>query len=491
MTDAQRSRRRQVSRRSFLQGIGIGSTTLLLAACPAPAPADSGGEGGSAPAAEDIELDFFAWGDASDIPAWEELGNTYTEQNPNVTIKPSISGTGVDYYTKLQTTFAGGVVPEVASFQGWEWQPFSDAGLLAPIDAYVERDNFTGPYPDGVDSIEFSTRRDGSRYLIPLQSGVMVMFYAKNAFDEAGVAYPTDDWTFEDFVSIAEQLTSTDGDSKMYGYQANGSYARDIHWIRATGVQEFDELVDPRTAMYDQPEIIEILQFVAQDFMYGLGISPTPADLEGGTNTIDTGNAAMKYEGPWFFPRLNSPELREEGKEIEFDVVLMPQMADESRLTAAGPRACAYLRAIWWMPPGTSFTTWAAKMARRFIRPSLGVSPTPRTLSRTSGARRLRSASVSPTQPPSATPSCVPRWTLSAASLAGKSGAKWRSRLPGIRCWPTAQPLLTSFPRSMKACRACSMPTGPGRDKKATLYKGGGELYRRPLEDHSWPQQLP
>ena len=74
MTDAQRSRRRQVSRRSFLQGIGIGSTTLLLAACPAPAPADDGGSGGSAPAAEDIELDFFAWGDASDIPAWGRAG---------------------------------------------------------------------------------------------------------------------------------------------------------------------------------------------------------------------------------------------------------------------------------------------------------------------------------------------------------------------------------------------------------------------------------
>ena len=161
MTDAQRSRSRQVSRRKFLQGIGIGSSALLLAACPAPAPADGGAGGGSAPAAEDIELDFFAWGDASDIPAWEELANTYHEQNPYITVKPSISGTGVDYYTKLQTSFAGGVVPEVASFQGWEWQPFSDAGLLAPIDAYIERDNFNGPYPDGVDSIEFSTRRDG------------------------------------------------------------------------------------------------------------------------------------------------------------------------------------------------------------------------------------------------------------------------------------------------------------------------------------------
>lgn len=336
MTDAQLSTKRRVSRRRFLQGMGVGSTAMLLAACPAPNP--SAAPAGDALVSENvaaadelIELDFFAWGDASDIPAWEELSKVYSQENPNVQINPSISGTGVDYYTKLQTTFAGGIVPEIASFQGWEWQPFADAGLLAPIDGYVERDNFTGPYPEGVDSIEFSTRRDGDRYLVPLQSGVMVMFYAKKPFDEAGIDYPTDDWTFDEFVSMAEQLTNTDGDRKMYGYQANGIYPRDIHWIRSTGAQEFDQLVDPRTAMFDQPEIIEILQLVVQDFQYKLGISPTPADLEGGTNTIDTGNAAMKYEGPWFFPRLNSPELRAEGKEIEFDVVMMPKMADDSR----------------------------------------------------------------------------------------------------------------------------------------------------------------
>jgi ABC-type glycerol-3-phosphate transport system substrate-binding protein len=60
-------------------------------------------------------------------------------------------------------------------------------------------------------------------------------------------------------------------------------------------------------------------------------ISPTPADLERGVNTIETGHAAMKYEGPWFFGQLNSPELREQGKQIEFDVVLMPEGADPER----------------------------------------------------------------------------------------------------------------------------------------------------------------
>ncbi len=322
---------RGFTRRQFIQ-YAAGLTGLsLLAACVPAGPADSGEASGDAgAAAESIELDFFAWGDSSDIPAWDALAERYHEMNPTVTVKPSIAPGG-DFYAKLQTLFAGGTPPNIASFQGWEWQPYADAGILAAIDDFANRDNFTAPYPEGVNSIEVSTRRDGKRYLVPLQAGVMVMFYARKPFDEAGMDYPTDDWTFEDFVSTAEALTSTDGDSKMYGYQANGIWPRDIHWIRSTGVQEFDDLVDPTTAMFDQPEIVEIIQMVAQDFMYAMGISPTPADLEGGTNTIDTGNAALKYEGAWFFPKLNTPELREEGKEIEFDVVMMPKMADESR----------------------------------------------------------------------------------------------------------------------------------------------------------------
>ena len=143
--------------------------------------------------------------------------------------------------------------------------------------------------------------------------------------------YPSDDWTWDDFVATAEALTDTAGDSKMYGYQPNGIWPRDIHWIRNTGKQEFDELVDPVTAMFDQPEFIDIVQQVAQDFQYKMGISPTQADLSVGTNTIDTGNAAMKYEGAWFMPNLNSPDLRKAGAEIPFDVALMPQVADAGR----------------------------------------------------------------------------------------------------------------------------------------------------------------
>ncbi len=337
-----KSASRKLSRREFLVLGSQGALAMaVLAGCaPAATPAAPATEqqkeeptpAAKAPAEEKVTLEFLAWGDPADIEAWDKLSSLYMERNPNVTVKvTSVADPNTNFYPKLQTAIAGGTPPHVASFQGWEWQIYADSGVLAPIDDFVARDNFTAPYPEGISSIDVSTRRGGSLYLIPLQLGTMVMFYAKKHFDDAGIPYPTDDWTMEEFLDMAEKLTDTSGDFKKFGLQANGQWFRDIHWIRSTGKQEFDEIVDPKKAQFNQPEIVDMVQLIAYDVYHTLKVSPTPADLEGGANTIETGNCAMKYEGAWFFGRLNSPELRDQGKQVEFDVVLMPKGADADR----------------------------------------------------------------------------------------------------------------------------------------------------------------
>jgi ABC-type glycerol-3-phosphate transport system substrate-binding protein len=132
-------------------------------------------------------------------------------------------------------------------------------------------------------------------------------------------------------MEMAQKLTNLTGEQKLFGLESNGSWFRDIGFIRGTGKQEFDSLIDPKKSMFNQPEIVEIVQKMASDVVYNLKVSPSPADKEGGANAFNTGNCAMKYEGPWWFPRMNSPELRAENKQIEFDVVLMPKMADGGR----------------------------------------------------------------------------------------------------------------------------------------------------------------
>lgn len=315
-----------ITRRKFLFLAGGSTMGLVLASCGA-----AGGDGAASDAP--IELEFLAWGDSADIEAWDKLKAMYEEANPNVTINvTSVADPNANFYPKLNTAIAGGAPPAVSSFQGWEWQTFADKGVLAPIDDFVAGDSYLdGVFRDDIASVEVSTKRNDQRYLLPLQLGTMVMFYSKPLFDAAGVDYPTDDWTMEDFMAKAEALTSGEGVDKIFGTWANGSWFRDIHWIRSTGKQEFDTIVDPRAAQFSQPEIIEMIQMVAQDWIHKMGIAPSAADQEGGAVAIEAGNVAMKYEGPWYFGRLDNPDLRAEGKAIDFDVVLMPQGADPAR----------------------------------------------------------------------------------------------------------------------------------------------------------------
>lgn len=339
---------RKLTRREFLRiaGLTAASATALTAleacapqATPAPtqppaapttAPAPTQPP---APARSSKILEFYAWGGPTDIPMWDEIVAAFREKNPEYTVKVTIGPwgqRGSDYYPKLMTMVAGGAAPDVASFQGWEWQPFADKGVLVPVDDYIKRDNFTDPWPDS-ETVHTSCERHGKTWHIPLQMGTMVMFYSKRLFDEAGIPYPTDDWTIEEFLEIAKKLTKTEGSTKQFGYQANAYYARDIHWIRSTGKREYDTLVDPHKVQFNQPEIVDIVQLMVSDVFHKLKISPTLADMEGGANTIETGNVAMKYEGAWFFPTLNSPKLQEEGKGVPFDVVLMPKGLDSNR----------------------------------------------------------------------------------------------------------------------------------------------------------------
>ncbi len=322
------------SRRTFLKFAGGGAAVLALAACApsasAPATTGAAGEAGSAaPAGEAVKLSVMAFGQI-DQPAYQALADAYMKQNPNVTMEATFLPNDENYYAALQAQYAGGSNPDMASMQGWGFQLFADNGAIYGLDKLRARDDFNYAWADN-QAIKDYTIRNGDTYLVPMQVATMVMFYAKKLFDDAGVAYPTDDWTYDEFVEIAKKLTKTDGSTKQWGYQANGNWFRDIHWIRGTGKQEFDTLIDPKTSTFNQPEIVDIVQQIAGDFYNTIGISPKPADLDSGAGGINAGQSAMKYEGPWWFPQMVTQKMRDEGTAIDFDVVLMPKQQDENR----------------------------------------------------------------------------------------------------------------------------------------------------------------
>ena len=343
---------KKLSRKQFLMLAGSSVAAGALAACapqatPTKAPAPTTAPAAAAPKAEPTKapasaaptaapaakaptsIDFLAWGDTTDGPAWEKLVPAYQAKYPGQTVNVTpVADPNNNFYTKLQTMFAGGTPPDLSSFQGWEWQIYADKGLLTPVDDYIVRDKVTAPYPQGYTSIEQSTKRKGKTYLVPLQAATMLMLYSKKVFDDAGVPYPKDDWTFDQFVETAKKLTNAD--KKKFGYQMNGNWYRDIGWIVLTGKREFDTVIDPKKAQFSDPAIVQMIQTMSYDMAHTFKAAPSPADTSGAF-TINTGACGMKYEGPWFMPQLNTTALRDQKKEVPFDVVRMPKGAGSGR----------------------------------------------------------------------------------------------------------------------------------------------------------------
>ena len=346
----------KMTRREFLRVAGLTTAGAIIASCaPAPTPAPTAAPPTAAPPAPTsapaaptsapaptqppaptavptkapTTIEFLAWGDTTDGPAWEKLKPAYEAKfaGQKVNVTP-VADPNNNFYTKLQTMFAGGSPPDLASFQGWEWQIYADKNLLSPIDDYLTRDKVTGPYPQGYPSVEQSVRRKGKTYLVPLQAATMVMFYVKKVFDDAGIKYPTDDWTFDQFVDMAQKLTNAG--KKVFGYQPNGNWYRDIGWIVLTGKREFDNVIDPKKSQFGDPDVVKMIQTVAYDMPYTFKAAPLPTDTSG-AYSINNSNCGLKYEGPWFMPQLNTQQLRDQKKEVVFDVVRMPKGAGAGR----------------------------------------------------------------------------------------------------------------------------------------------------------------
>jgi ABC-type glycerol-3-phosphate transport system substrate-binding protein len=92
--------------------------------------------------------------------------------------------------------------------------------------------------------------------------------------------------------------------------------------MRMNGVLEWDTIVEPKEARWDQPEIIDALQYTVTDTI-AMGYCPSPATIEGGGVSLATGRVAMVMEGPWYLAQLYGSDAAVEGG-IKFDAVEPP-----------------------------------------------------------------------------------------------------------------------------------------------------------------------
>lgn len=156
------------------------------------------------------ELKWAVWS-ADTQPYWRPIAEEYMKQNPDVSIELVDLG-ATDYSTALATQLAGNHAPfdVVAIKDSASYISLITKGLLKELDKEKIQEEVYG------ETLKTLTWQD-QYYTLPLRSDFYVMFYNKAVFDKAGMAYPTNDMTFEEYDEMAEKLADTTFGSETYG----------------------------------------------------------------------------------------------------------------------------------------------------------------------------------------------------------------------------------------------------------------------------------
>jgi len=157
------------------------------------------------------EMSIIWWGSQNRHDRTIQTIDLYMEKNPNVVITYEFAGWG-DYWTKVTTMAAGGMLPDVMQQDYAKLSDWTDKGLLNPLDSYV--DSGVIDFTNVEESALSGGRIDGKLYAVNIGLNSMCMVLDVDLFKKAGVPLPDQNWTWDDFKKIALTIHEKTG---VYG----------------------------------------------------------------------------------------------------------------------------------------------------------------------------------------------------------------------------------------------------------------------------------
>jgi multiple sugar transport system substrate-binding protein len=157
----------------------------------------------------------------------ENLASEYESDHPNVTIDASPgASTTDDVLTKLQTGFASGKYPDIAyAYGSWASQIGTSGRTLDISDQVNAPGSGWDEFPEAARA---TAEVDGQVIGMPAVVDNLGIIYNTKLFDDAGLDYPTNDWTWDDFRSAAAALTDPSRNQYGTAYPVNDS--EDTTW---------------------------------------------------------------------------------------------------------------------------------------------------------------------------------------------------------------------------------------------------------------------
>jgi multiple sugar transport system substrate-binding protein len=320
-------------------------TAALLAGCSgnSGSPSSAGGN------AKQVTLKVSISGSDEEKKIRYDMADAFTKTHPN--IKIDWVDIGDDRYEKTMTLISGGEAPDILYLNDWVL-PLAQKSALMPLDDLMKGDS-TFKADNYYKPLIEANKYQGKLYALAQEVSPLVVYYNKDLFDKAGVPYPKDTWTQDEFIATAKKLT--DASNKQYGYVMagfgfwGGFLARNGGHIYST---------DGKKTGFDSPEALKALETMKKVVVDDHS-SPNSAEQKAQGQGVDAlfrnQKVAMFSAGMWWVPTFKAQPMN-----FKWDVARMPKAANQQ--TKAGILQ-------WGISPQTKNPKEAWELLKFFVGP--------------------------------------------------------------------------------------------------------------------------
>ena len=227
-----------------------------------------------------------------------DLAAKFHTLHPNITVvvQPGASSTD-ELKQKIAAGFVADTYPDVSYVYGSWAGELAQSGKVLDVTEWV-KDPAVGW--DGLPEASRATATvDGTVFAIPAIVGNLAVIYNKTLFDKAGLAYPSADWTWDDFRADAKKLTNPA--VKQYGTAYSVAGNEDTTWhlwpqLWQNGGQILSD--DQKSATFNSDAGVKAL-----DYWRTLAVDDSSVYLDQtgekyGPLFLD-GRIGMQISGPW------------------------------------------------------------------------------------------------------------------------------------------------------------------------------------------------
>lgn len=253
------------------------------------------------PQRPDNQIVYSTWGSPEEMEILTPLLQEFEKQNPEIDVK--VMHIPDKYFQKVHALLAANLAPDVMFLNNINFPVYASNEAFLDLEPFLQASTAVSAsdfYPRILDGFRWEGQIQG----LPRDASNLVFFYNQDLFDQAGVPYPNADWTWEDMLHKAQQLTQDadgDGHPESFGVSFHKYFLFWFPYVWSAG----GDIFNPQRNQFvlNQSEALQGLQFHA-DLRHRYHVAPTAA--EAGSLSMSQmfmqEKLAMNLNGRWAVP---------------------------------------------------------------------------------------------------------------------------------------------------------------------------------------------